>query len=938
MWLLGLVVGLILGSLFGAFLDMEELSLLGGIAGLAVGLWYSHKHPKPKSFSDSRLDRLESRVNDLESQLDALKFSVSQQGQHTTQAAPVQTTKPFTATEKIKPIATETPAKIASAELPPSTERKPAFQYDAPPVTQTPPNKILQWLLSGEHTIAAIGVVILFIGIGFLVKYAAEHAMFPIELRLASAVLAGIALLAVGWRLRTTHTAYALTLQGGGTGILYLTVYGAFQVWHLIPAGLAFPLMIGIAVLSTLLAVWQNTMALAVFGVTGGFLAPLLTATDSGNHVALFSYYAILNLGIFTAAWFKSWRVLNLLGFVFTFVIALLWGTQNYRPELFASTEPFLLLFFLMYVGIALLYVLKRAPDLTSKPITLTPTLSQRERVQSNRYASLSINDYVDGGLIFGVPVVGFGLQAALVSDFEYGLAISSLVMGAFYMALCWFIQRQRRDDLRLLVESFLALGVIFASLVIPLACDAQWTSAAWAVEGAGIFWFGSRQNKRAAWGFGLLLQAGAGVAFMFHATTASLPANPLNHLLMGAVLLSLSGFVCYCAALQQQTNPKLVAWIAPLFLWGLAWWLYGGLDNIHNYAVFDYQTTLSLLFLTATALICSFLALRWKWPHGDWPMLAFTAMLWLAALTGIENHGHPFAHFGWLAWSVALAAHYWMLRHHETDQSLKLHHVFHTWSFLLLAALGAWEMHWLSGEYQLQHNAWSVASLIAVPVLLLVAVSRPSLEKFWPLSRHLDAFRQQGALPVVIALWLWTFYANLTHDGSSQPLPYLPLLNAIDLGHGLVMLSVWSWVMQIRSTPLFNQQFILRAGGVTLFIWLNAILLRTLHHWAGVAYQFDALMSSVLVQTALSLFWTLLAMAMMITAARRHLRPLWISGATLMGIVLIKLLLVDLSQSGTLERIVSFTGVGVLMLLIGYFAPFPKQSSPDETLTKETP
>jgi uncharacterized membrane protein len=115
--------------------------------------------------------------------------------------------------------------------------------------------------------------------------------------------------------------------------------------------------------------------------------------------------------------------------------------------------------------------------------------------------------------------------------------------------------------------------------------------------------------------------------------------------------------------------------------------------------------------------------------------------------------------------------------------------------------------------------------------------------------------------------------------------------------------------------------------GGAALFVWLNAILLRTLHHWAGVSYHIDALLRSMLVQTALSLFWTLLAMAMMIISARRNIRPLWIVGASLMGVVLAKLLLVDLAQSGTLERIVSFTGVGALMLLIGYYAPSPKKN-----------
>ena len=907
MWFLGLILGLIIGNIFGG-----AAIVVCGVAGLVLGLFYSYKYPpnktqENKSYFESRLEMLERRVSELESQL------ANKQQNH----VPAQSTQLFVATRESEPVTAEIPMETAAISLrePPGNgaeitadpilNSQPAFQFDTSGTRvdeQVPPNKILHWLLTGEHAIARIGVVILFIGIGFLVKYAADHALFPIELRLSSAVLIGIALLTVGWRMRVRHAAYALILQGGGTGILYLTIYGAFHIWHLIPAGLAFPLLICVAVLSTLLAVWQNTLTLALFGTTGGFLAPLLTATDSGNHIALFTYYAILNLGIFTAAWFKSWRILNLVGFVFTFAIALLWGAQNYRPELFASTEPFLVLFFLMYVGIALLYSLRCAPDL---------------------------KNYIDGGLIFGVPVVGFGLQAALVRDFEYGLAISSLVLGAFYLSLCWFIQKRRRDDLRLLVESFLALGVIFATLAIPLACDAIWTSAAWAVEGAGIFWFGSRQNKRAVWGFGLLLQAGAGISFMIHASVAMPPVYPINHLLTGSLMLAMAGFTSYYAAIRQQTNSKLAEWTAPLFLWGLAWWLYGGLNDINNYAAPDYRITLGLLFLTSTALIFSLIALRWNWPHALWPVQSFTVVLWVAALAGIAVHGHPFAHFGAITWVVALTSQYWMLLRHESSLSQKLQHTFHSWSYLLLASLGAWEMHWLSGEYQLQHNAWSVTSLIAIPVLLLVAVSRPSLENFWPLSRHLDTYRQQGALPVAIALWLWTFYANLTHDGASQPLPYLPLLNAIDIGHGMIILSVWAWLMQIRNTAQYNKTLIIRAGGVAMFVWLNAILLRTLHHWAGVAYQIDALMQSMLVQTALSLFWTLLAMALMIGAARRGMRPLWIVGATLMGVVLVKLLLVDLAQSGTLERIISFTGVGMLMLLIGYSAPYPKKVAP---------
>jgi len=78
------------------------------------------------------------------------------------------------------------------------------------------------------------------------------------------------------------------------------------------------------------------------------------------------------------------------------------------------------------------------------------------------------------------------------------------------------------------------------------------------------------------------------------------------------------------------------------------------------------------------------------------------------------------------------------------------------------------------------------------------------------------------------------------------------------------------------------------------------------------------------MVQSAFSILWTLLALGAMMVATRRDLRPLWITGALLMAVVVAKLFLVDLSGVGTVERIVSFIGVGLLMLLVGYLSPVP--------------
>jgi uncharacterized membrane protein len=107
-------------------------------------------------------------------------------------------------------------------------------------------------------------------------------------------------------------------------------------------------------------------------------------------------------------------------------------------------------------------------------------------------------------------------------------------------------------------------------------------------------------------------------------------------------------------------------------------------------------------------------------------------------------------------------------------------------------------------------------------------------------------------------------------------------------------------------------------------FIWLNAVLLRTLHHWAHVPFDLDRMLTSTLVQTSISIFWTVLALATMLVATRRTNRIVWITGATLLGVVVAKLFLVDLSSIGTVERIVSFVVVGLLMLVVGYFSPLP--------------
>ncbi len=160
-----------------------------------------------------------------------------------------------------------------------------------------PPNPLWAWMVGG-NTLARIGVLLLFIGVGFLLKYAVEHVYVPISVRLAGVALGGVALLVLGWRLRRARRAYAMVLQGGGVGVLYLTVFAALHLYALVSPVAAFLLLLWISALSSWLAVRQDAISLAALAVVGGFLAPILTSSQTGNHVLLFSYYALLNVGI----------------------------------------------------------------------------------------------------------------------------------------------------------------------------------------------------------------------------------------------------------------------------------------------------------------------------------------------------------------------------------------------------------------------------------------------------------------------------------------------------------------------------------------------------------------------------------------------------------------------------------------------------------------
>lgn len=912
------------------------LLILGGLTAVAflgglVGAWFARRRSRQDDHFARRLDEIDQHLGDVEAtltgvatalveaevRLERLEASV---GGKAEAGAPMETPRepaaeilpasgPLApAPEPTGPAPTEPvppPSEDEAqppAPLPREPDRPPAFWENAPAAAW-------QWLVGGQ-AVVRVGAVVLFFGVAFLLKYAYEHARIPIEVRLLAAALGAVALLGIGWRLRERRAMYALSLQGCGVGILYLTVFAAFRLYTLLPAVPALALLCGIAILSGILAVLQNSLAMAALGSSGGFLAPILTSTGGGNHVLLFSYYALLNAGIVGVAWFRRWSLLALLGFGFTFGIGTLWGVEYYRPRHFATTEPFLLLFFVQYAAIPILF-LRRPEQGAERAIHAT--------------------------LLFGVPLVAFGLQAGLVADFAYGLAYSALGFGAFYLGLARQLVRRQDPRWRLLVEAFLALGVVFGTLAVPFGLGGRWTGAAWALEGAGLLWLGVRQERRLARAFALLLQLGAGLALL-SATDRLVDGPPiLNSAYLGCLFVSLAGLFSnwYLEHHKARLTTGERGVVALPFFWGLAWWAGGGLQEIDVRLSWQVAPQAALLFFAGSCALFGLAERSWAWPLARYPALALPPLMAVALAWSAATHDHPFARVGWLAWPLGFAAHLWLLWRRE-DQPSQCMQALHAAGVWLLAGVLSWELAWVARRLIGGGEAWPHAAWAAIPCLLLVFLDRSGPSTLWPVGPHRQTYVVSGGGPLAGFLLAWIAYTTIASTGDPRPLPYLPVVNPLDLAQlAALLISAW-WLRGLtRSGAAFltrdRRRGACGALGLAAFAILNGSALRTVHHWAGVGWSVHAMFRSMLVQAVLSLLWSLLALFAMASAARLALRPLWLGGAALMGVVVTKLFLIDLSNAGGVERIVSFIGVGVLMLLIGYLSPVPPKE-PEKT------
>jgi uncharacterized membrane protein len=538
------------------------------------------------------------------------------------------------------------------------------------------------------------------------------------------------------------------------------------------------------------------------------------------------------------------------------------------------------------------------------------------------RHADSTQGTFVDGTLAFGAPLVGFGLQVGLTRHWEYGPAFSALGLGALYLPLAWFTMRRWPERGRRMTLSFLALGAGFVTLAIPLALSAQWTSMAWALEGAGVLWAGRTQrNTRMTWSGTLLLGLAAASAW-----TAVVDGVDTPTFLLLSATLSLTWLFGARLWLRMDDGDEHERVSIALLAGSVIAWVIlviGGSDRLID--VDGHAAMLALVWMSVSALAWLVAGNRLQWPA----LVRCSTLAWPATTLAIPiqmlANGHPFGSGWWsVGWLIALVAMWQVIRLSKAAINDGAQRTLHGWVVWIAFALSATEVYWRLDGSGWGAEEWPVAGVLTVCAGFVLAVSALSRRRHWAVTAYPRTYWIGALMPVVITASLILLQANAL-DGRVPEMPYIPMLNVLE-EPVIFMLLMWAvWQRALKQLVAPSIAALVRNVALVLVVWwANGMLLRTLAMSAGIGWSFDALWDSAFIQTSMALAWTVAALVCMTIAARTANRSVWFAGATGLGVVVVKLMLVDSARGGGLARAIAFIGVALLILLIGYLAPLP--------------
>jgi uncharacterized membrane protein len=387
--------------------------------------------------------------------------------------------------------------------------------------------------LIGGRVLGWAAVVLLLITAALFFRVMFDEGLVGPLGRVAIGLGAGILLLAAGYVChRRGWQVFSQMLTAAGVVLFYLSTFATFGFYDLMPQFAAAPFLVAVIVEALLLAILYEAPAIALMGVIGGLLTPLLLASDEDRYLALFGYLGVLNAGVVLLVLFRGWWASATVALVGTHAIFWLWFADRYHPA-------------------------KRTAALTFECVVFGLYLAHTILGQLVRGRSAGIETLIRLVLNAGL----FASAGYTLLDPDFGLWMGSAAVGLaiVYAALAWLILVSRPNHAPLLAVT-LATAMGFVAMVFPLQTEAAWIALGWAAQGLTLWWFGLRIRSIAlrAIGAAFLVLAAGRLVFVDTLTESphTAPFLPIFNR-YGLPAFGVVAATIAAAALSYQRRPR---------------------------------------------------------------------------------------------------------------------------------------------------------------------------------------------------------------------------------------------------------------------------------------------------------------------------------------------------------------------------------------------
>ncbi len=448
----------------------------------------------------------------------------------------------------------ETPLSSAPPPPPPQpvANTLPAFPVRPSPAPHSAAPEVDLESRIGSHWLNRIGISAVLIGVSYFLKFAFDNNWIGPTGRVTIGLLAGIAVIVWSESFRARdYKIFSYSLKAVGVGVLYLSLWAAFQVYGLIPSAVAFLAMAIVTAATAVLAIKQDAEILAAVALTGGFATPLLLSTGQNREIQLFSYVALLSAASVVLVAFKPWRRLLVLSYAGTLVLNIAWYAEYYRRDEFGATLAFATIFFAIFA----------VAPLVSKTPEGTVSLP-----------------YLAGLIVFVNTGVYFLQAYAMFEEIDkLSMAWFALALAAVHIGLSRIIGRREPAHAEALRLLHLALAVVLITIAIPIRLDGHWITIGWLVEAGVLLWVADRIGAR----------------FLHYLAAAALALGVVR-------LLAFDNFQVSTLLLNSRMATYLLAMVVLALL---AW--FGVKNSLKHDSDFDRQlAAVAVLAVSALALV----------------------------------------------------------------------------------------------------------------------------------------------------------------------------------------------------------------------------------------------------------------------------------------------------------------------------------------------